>query len=294
MGYSSWSSNSYADYTSTRASYSREQMFSSRRLKEYLDPRKVTIRESRDSEQHPNSTPVILALDVTGSMGMIAEHMARKGIGELIETIIDQQPIQDPHVMFMGVGDAICYDSAPLQVSQFETDLRIVEQLSDIWLEGGGGGNGFESYDLPWYFAANYTSIDSFEKRGKKGYLFTIGDDAPPPRGLDRSVLERVFDDGDGVPVTKHQLLEAAQKQWDVFHVIVEQGGACRNYARDNVIGGWRELLGSRAILLDDYKYLSQVISAVIRAAEGIDPETIIVESPTDARRTIRRALYGE
>ncbi|HAO33838.1 MAG TPA: hypothetical protein DCQ84_12920, partial [Candidatus Competibacteraceae bacterium] len=58
--------------------------------------------------------------------------------------------------------------------------IRIARQLRRLWLEKGGGGNACESYTLPWYFAATHTAIDCFEKRGKKGYLFTVGDEEPP------------------------------------------------------------------------------------------------------------------
>ena len=39
-----------------------------------------------------------------------------------------------------------------------------------------GGGDGPEDYDLLWYFADKCTDTDSFNKRHKKGFCFTIGD----------------------------------------------------------------------------------------------------------------------
>ena len=39
------------------------------------------------------------------------------------------------------------------------------------------------------YFAAMHTKIDSFIKRGKKGYLFTIGDE-PVPGDLTKEQIE--------------------------------------------------------------------------------------------------------
>lgn len=39
-----------------------------------------------------------------------------------------------------------------------------------------------ESYELAMYFMARHTSIDCYEKRGKRGYLFMIGDELAYPK----------------------------------------------------------------------------------------------------------------
>ena len=79
MGYGNWNSTAYTTYaTSTGRSvtstgnlsdvYSAQDLFVSTKLDPKLNPYNVT-RECNDSEEHPNTVPVILALDVTGSMG---------------------------------------------------------------------------------------------------------------------------------------------------------------------------------------------------------------------------------
>src|SRR5581483_4857808 len=183
MGTERYSRAVYNTYADSHALHSatREQVFASRHLNQALDPKKVTVRESCDSEANPRSTPIILGLDVTGSMGFIAETIAKDGLPKLMEGIYEQMPVTDPHLMFMGIGDAAAHDEAPLQVSQFEAGaLPLIEQLRELWLEGGGGGNHCESYNLPWHFAAHKTAIDCYTKRGEKGYLITSGDEMPP------------------------------------------------------------------------------------------------------------------
>ena len=74
MGGGSWTSRSFADYTTTTkgmavadfidTSFSAQELYKARRLSAVLDPKNV-MRECRDSEEHPNTLPVILALDVT-------------------------------------------------------------------------------------------------------------------------------------------------------------------------------------------------------------------------------------
>ena len=75
--------------------------------------------------------------------------------------------------MFGGIGDAQS-DRVPLQVGQFESDNRMDDQLRTIFLEGNGGGQKSESYELATYFIARHTVTDAWEKRGRKGVKRTL------------------------------------------------------------------------------------------------------------------------
>lgn len=271
MGSGSFDPGAYRAFTTKSASKPTSGaggIYSSSRMHKDLDPKGVLIRESRDSADNPNSTPVIVALDVTGSMGMIADVIARDGLGVLFTEILDSKPISDPHIMFMALGDAN-YDQAPLQVSQFEADNRIVDQLTQIYLEHGGGGNGFESYNLPWYFAARHTEHDSLIKRGKRGYLFTVGDEEAP-KALTKDQLSRFIGDTPEADFSPEDALHEAQRQYDVYHIIISEGSHASSNP-DRVWDSWTALLGEHVVRLSDHKKLGECIVSIIELAEGRD-----------------------
>jgi hypothetical protein len=268
MGSGVFNPTAYRSFAASTDGKKTEEIYSSREVHEKLNPKGVKIRESRDSVDNPNSTPLIVALDVTGSMGMLADVIAREGLGVLFTGVLDRKPISDPHVMFMAIGDAN-YDRAPLQVSQFEADNRIVEQLTQIYLEHGGGGNTFESYNLAWYFAAFHTEHDSIIKRGKRGYLFTVGDEQAPQR-LTLDQIKRFIGDTPQSELSALEMLQMAQRTYDMFHIIIEEGDYARQHLAE-VTSSWQELLGQRAILLADYKKLAETIVSAIEVAEGVE-----------------------
>lgn len=290
MGGGSFDKAAYSSFARSTVGRSTEEIYGSRRLNSNLNPYNVAIRESRDSNDNPRSTPVIVGLDVTGSMGMLADVIAREGLGVLFDGILEKKPISDPHIMFMGIGDCNS-DTAPLQVSQFEADNRVVEQLMQLWLEKGGGGNNYESYNAAWYFAAYHTEHDSFLKRGKKGYLFTVGDEEVPGP-LTRRQIEQFFGDKPQLNYSTKELLEAAQRTYDVYHIIVTEGGHCRGSAsvRERTISGWRELLGQKAIVLNDYKKLAETIVSLIQVAEGATVEEV-AQTWGDGSETVLEAI---
>lgn len=293
MGSSRWDPDAWTSYATSTATKSRDAIFTTKSgIKDSLNPKGVKIRESRDSVANPESNAIIVGIDVTGSMGMIAEALAREGLGVLFQEILTRKPVTDPHLMFMAIGDVVAHDQAPLQVSQFEADDRIITQLTEIFLEGRGGGNQFESYNLPWYFAANHTSIDCFEKRGKKGFLFTVGDELPPDDLL-RSHIETVT--GDKIQtdrLSNEDLLTMVSRMYHVFHVIVEEGGGCRHNVA-GVTNAWKKVLGQNVLNLSDYRRLSEVIVSAIQVVEGEKKTDVIKSWSGDTALVVSKALNG-
>ncbi len=270
MGAGTFDAGAYRAYSATTKGKTTDEIYSSRNLDKDLNPKGVKLRESRDSADNPNSTPIIVAIDVTGSMGIIADVLARTGLGTLFNEILNTKIVPNPHLMFMAVGDAY-HDQAPLQVSQFEADNRIVEQLTKIWIEHGGGGNSFESYNLPWYFASEHTEHDSLIKRGKRGYLFTVGDEqAPGPLTKDH-IAKFIGDKMEGSS-SSAEMLADAQRKYEVFHVIIAEGDYARSHL-SKVQETWRALLGQRVMTLKDHTKLSETIVSAISVAEGESAE---------------------
>jgi hypothetical protein len=268
MGNARWSQSEWTAFSSATQQKSREEIFTSRTLDESLDPSKIKFRESVDSEANPESTPIILAADETGSMGELAEIIIKTGLGTIMESIYDRKPVTDPHIMCMGIGDAYV-DHAPLQVTQFEASVKpLVEQVQKIWIEGNGGGNGGESYSLAWWFATFKTKCDAAAKRGRKGYLFTIGDESPHDR-LTCDQIRKIMGVGCERDVQTRDLLKSVQQYFHVFHLIVKP------VADQDVVGRWRALLGERAITVSDHTKLAEGIVSVIQVVEGHDPSTV-------------------
>lgn len=279
MGSGRWSADSFTAYaTSTNyRSMSRDEVFS-KSVQTELKSEAIKVRESRDSAESPNSTPIILALDVTGSMGEYAEKIAKDELPKLMNEILEQSPVADPHLMFMAIDDVHAYSHTPLQVSQFEADIRILEQLRKIVLVGGGGGNRSESYDLAWYCAGMKTSIDSFEKRGEKGFLFTFGDEEAPYETMKASELAAVFGPGQYENMQPGEILDAAKKMYNVFHIVIEQGSYARTRL-NSVKSTWTDMLGNNVLFLKDFRNLSELVTSTIRIAKGEDLNTVVSNS---------------
>lgn len=267
MGSGRWDPSDWSAYAAAHvAGKPAARVFTSRTLQDAYDPKLVATRESRDSADNPASTPIILASDVTGSMGMIAHTLMQDGLNTLATAIYDRKPVSDPHIMAMAVGDAE-WDRAPLQVTQFEADIRLADQMRALWIEGGGGGNRGESYTLAHLFAAHKTSCDAFEKRGRKGYLFTIGDEPV----LDTITAAQARDHlglALQADVSSAQAVAMAQRSWEVFHIVLAKEGYAR-HGLDVVMESWKAILPERTIQLDDVSALAETVVSIIQVQEG-------------------------
>lgn len=247
---------------------SRDEIFTQRTIHNEMSPRNAQLRESCDSSDHPESIAIILGLDVTGSMRSIPHQLVKDGLPHIMGNII-QRGINDPQLLFLGIGDHEC-DRHPLQVGQFESSDELLDKwLTTVYLEGGGGGNEGESYHLAWYFAGNHTKIDCFEKRKKKGFLFTIGDE-PCLKTLSRNSVENIMGNVHYDEISSVELLDNARKMYHVYHLHVKQGS---NGNSQKVMDGWKQLMGDNLIIVEDYEDISKIIpDLIVKEYMGDEP----------------------
>lgn len=288
MGHGTWDSSNWNKYKQQKgftAHSALDDIYKSKSMKDALNPYRVKYRESCDSLDHPESTATIVGLDVTGSMGYLAEEIAKESLNTLVTEVYKKQPIKDPHLMFMAIGDAFC-DNAPIQVTQFEADIRIAEQLTDIYFEGRGGGNGGESYLLAWYFAARHTKIDCFEKRRKKGFLFTIGDECNH-RTLTKAQIKKFFGDDVERDLSAEMLLKEVSRQYEVFHLLVG------NYRHHNSLPDWKSKLGEHALEVTDYTKIPEIIESTMEVVGGKDVYLAAAQWNADTSAVVQTAING-
>ena len=273
MGCGLWSDSSFRSYSSSRGrdvdsdtgilkgNLSVQEMYTQYKLSIELNPLNV-IRECCESEEHPNALGVILALDVTGSMGSAATDVAKK-LNYVMTELYKQ--VKDVQFMIMGIGD-LAYDSAPIQISQFESDIRIAEQLDKIYFEAGGGGNSFESYTAAWYMGSRHCKLDSW-KRNKK----VTGDSLQ----------------GD---VETDDLYKEASKKYSIYHLNVEHGGW--NDSAENV-ASFSKVLGVDKVFNTNIDNIADKIIKIISKEYKKNHDVIKPATPNDNQNQTQETVFG-
>lgn len=239
-------------------------------LKRELDPNFIDIREARDNIDHPETIPIIIGIDVTGSMGDIPQELIRDGLPHIID-IITKAGINDASICICAFGDATDY--APLQISQFEACDELLDKwLTSIWLESCGGGNGGEDPSLLWWFASKHIKTDAWDKRGQKGIIITISDELCHKN----------------ITITPHSpqylknlknnysallYLENAKRTWNICHIHTHNKQTQEGV---DILGNWKELIGEENVIREDNvsdipKRIAEFIISNVKLKEKTD-----------------------
>jgi hypothetical protein len=259
MGRGSYSAADWSKLKSSRQlsnTSSVNEVFKRKSCDPKFDPRYIGTRECFDSEEHPNSTPIVVGLDVTGSMGYLAVKVATEALNELIMKLYSTGSIEDPALMCAAYGDY--HDAAPVQVTQFESDIRIAEQLLELHFENGGQGQVVPT--CLWHFLANHTNIDAIKKRNQKGFVFTIGDDAEIRNDPSPAItIYKVMGDKSNAK-TPEDVLKAAETKFHLFHIMI---------GSDNAYN--RQLMNGHAMTIQktDIDLIPQIIISTIQLQNG-------------------------
>lgn len=295
MGRGNWDTGAYQQAAATRRATGQDDFGYSARMRQVprdqrkaadsVNPFGAKVREARDSAEHPNSTPIAVLFDVTGSMGTVPVTL-QKRLPDLLGLLTRGGYATDPQILVGAIGDEQ-FDVVPLQVGQFESDNRIDDQLRDLYLEGGGGGDKKESYALAAYFMQTRAVTDAWERHGKKGYVFIIGDEMNKPRLFARSVQQFIGDEVKGDQEVA-ELYRKLEERWHVYFVLPN----LTSYYNDaQVEEHWRDILGERFLKLEDPADVCDLIALTV----GIMEDAITLdEGLTDLRELGRGGAVGK
>ena len=314
MGSSSYSRSDHDARKSWRAStdtpvFAYDADIRAGKVKAAVNPKlnpKDAKRESRDSDAHPITVPIAVIMDTTGSMasvpGILEERLSHLMGAFLEDKASGKKYLGEgyPSILIGGLDDYDAIRSAhgssqgTLQVGQFESGIEIDNDLERLWLTGHGGGTYEESYELALYFMATHTAHDHWEKRGKRGYLFLIGDEHPYSK-VSADEVRDLMGDFIEADMSLSRVLEMARERYHVFFIIPN---LTSHYDDPKLEKDWIELLGQQYVLrLQDPKKICEMIAGAVALNEehvGLDElctDGVIDSSINNALVPIARAV---
>lgn len=244
-----------------------------------LSPKGVALRESRDSDAHPVTVPIAIFLDTTGSMQQVPA-IIEKSLSALMGTFLGDKAsgkryLGDgyPAVMIGAVDD---YDAMRgygpgidgegcLQVGQFESGIEIDNDLERLWLTGRGGGTYDESYELALYMLARHTAHDHFEKRGRRGYAFIIGDEHAYPQ-VSAAQVRDVIGDTLQADIPLAEIVAEVKERYHLFFIIPNM---TQHYDDPKLARYWVDLLGQQNVLkLEEPAKICELIASAVALCE--------------------------
>lgn len=292
MGNGRFDDSIYSSQQATRAAQGIDDFAysnSATAVHESLDPRRINnkvfhILESRDSVEHPISTPVIVAFDVTGSNAANAA-VVQKLLPQLMAEL--KEVVDNPQIAIWAVDDYKAGGAGGrrdcLQMGEFESDNRIDEAIRNVWITSNGGGNNGESYDLVLYGASRKTITDSWEKRHQRGLLFIYADELFREVVMKREVKD-IFEDDIERDLTIQEMVAEVTEKWEVFVLWPSRNGEVR--ARQQ----YEELFGeNHVIALETPQQVISQIKSTLQASPLSEaaPAGVIVDSEDITSREV-------
>jgi len=249
MGGSSYDRDVYSSSSSSSGGWGTSTV-STAKLKQYtmdpaMNPKGKVIRST-------SKNPIIVMLDVTGSNINFARLVYDK-LPMFYGQIEQKGYLDDFDISICAVGDAYT-DKYPLQVSDFARGLELDSWMEKLVLEGNGGGQCKESYELAAYYLLKMAEFDS----DATPVVFFIGDESPYPRvDIDQA---KSFD----IPIKKSiDPFSDLRKKFNdnVYMLLNKYGGGFR----DHITKSWtRRLAPEHVIMINEEKAIIDLMLGIL------------------------------
>ena len=184
--------------------------------------------------------PLVYAFDVTGSMGNLPKIIYDKWPG-IVGQIIARKYLPDPQMSLAAVGDIVS-DRAPQQMADFSALRNLDRYFKRIYIEGNGGGQGVESYEMTAYYYAYLCDMPNAENpiclfTGDEGFREELyADDLREHFGGEHkdTTAKKVFED----------LIKKFKGNVFLIHRYYSTNGS-----DESIVSMWRRVLGQSRII---------------------------------------------
>ena len=185
--------------------------------------------------------PLVYGFDVTGSMGNLPKIIYDKWPG-IVGQIIARKYLPDPQMSLAAIGDIVS-DRAPQQMADFSVLRNLDRYFKRIYLEGNGGGQGMESYEMTAYYYAYLCEIPNAEN---PICLFT-GDEGFR-ENLYADDLKEHFG-GEHKDTTAKQVFADLIKKFKGNVFLIHRYYSSGNGNDEDIVSSWRRVLGQSRII---------------------------------------------
>jgi hypothetical protein len=128
-------------------------------------------------------------------------------------------------------------------------------------------------------------------REGRKGFLFTVGDEEPQ-KLLRAAHVQRFFGDAVQRDMSADELVSLVERGWVYFHLMVAEGSYMRSRP-EAVKQAWTDLLGQRALSLTDHTRMAEVIISAIEVAAGRDKDAVAKSWSGSTSLVVSHAISG-
>jgi hypothetical protein len=281
-----WTSVAH-DFTDARKSYDVHVGRS------YDDAKSKKVSKTARIEKHiktKSSAPVVIVADVTGSMGEWPAVIFSKL--PYLDVEGKEYLGKDMEISFAAVGDVFS-DDYPLQVRPFSSGLDLKDRLAELIIEGNGGGQERESYDM----AALYYARNCDMPNAVRPILIFIGDEgiydfvaADHAKNLCEATVEKL---------SIAQLFDELKQKFAVYLVRKPYSASSDSSGMSptdkRIQGQWEELLGADHVcMLPEAQRVVDVIFGIFAKETGkVDyfKDEITGRQTADQVKTVMKSL---
>lgn len=222
-----------------------------------LNPLKWKENKLKANIKHP----IVFALDVTGSMGDWTKIIYDK-MPMFYGQIMMQNYLKEPAISFCAVGDYTC-DEAPLQITEFKQGKEIDSLLAKMYLEGGGGGSHYESYELASYFYETNVDLTPAEMP----FFFVTGDESFYEKIPEKHIFRIMGKSIEGNFIIARDTWKNLMKKYNVFLIKKPYEEERREIT---IIKQWNETIGEeRVLMINNAKACVDVMLGAIALTSG-------------------------